>query len=214
MNITFALEIIGTIAFAISGAVVGLRYRTDIFGVLCLGIVTATGGGVIRDVILGNTPPSAFQNPIYVLTASIASVVIFAYAYYAEKSGRHVSLEFYKKLLFLMDSVGLGIFTVSGVHMAWVVSGGNNHFLCVFSGLITGVGGGLLRDMMVDQLPDIFRKHIYAIASIVGAMFTVHLYSHGYMVFAQPVGACVIIVIRLLAAHYKWNLPKAGEIHN
>ncbi len=211
-TITFLFEIIGTIAFAISGCIVGIKQNTDIFGVLALGIITSTGGGVIRDLILGITPPASFTNPVYVLTACITSLILFLYAYLKEKTGRAITIVGYRNLLLIADSLGLGVFTVLGVHAAITLYGTDNAFLCIFSGLITGVGGGLLRDMMVDQLPDIFRKHVYAVASLLGATLCLFMYREGYVLLSKQMGAIVIIAIRFLAAYYKWDLPKIHKI--
>lgn len=204
-------ELIGTVAFAISGASVGLRSCSDLFGVLALGIVTATGGGVIRDLVLGVIPPSGFTDPIYVITAAVSSAIVFAVAYLKSRHPSNLNVENWKQLLLVMDSIGLGIFTVVGVHSAISRYGTGNGFLCVFSGLVTGVGGGLLRDMMVDRLPDIFRKHVYAVASIIGAEVCLILCRLNLASFSIAAGAAVIVVVRVLAAHFQWNLPRIEQ---
>jgi len=206
-KLTLILEMIGTIAFAISGALVGIRKENDLLGVLLLGIITATGGGVLRDLILGTFPPAAFRNPIYVFTASVTALAVFAIVALELSRGRNLQLGHYSSLLLLMDSIGLGIFTVMGVQTAWGMYG-NNGFLCVFSGVATGVGGGLIRDMIVNVLPDIFSKHIYAVAAIAGAEASLILMRLGFPAYAVFAGIAVVLIIRLLAAHYEWDLPK------
>lgn len=208
LRLTFIFEIIGTIAFAISGAIVGLRKKTDLFGVVSLGVVTATGGGVIRDVILGINPPAAFVNPVYVLVAIATGICVFIVAAIKASNGVFLTKRDYRKVLLYMDSIGLGIFTVMGVQTAYFMFDVENYFLCIFCGMVTGVGGGLLRDIMVDTLPDIFHKYIYAMASVCGAILSVILFHFGYYKVAiwLPTGA--VFGLRLLASYYQWSLPR------
>ncbi len=202
------LELCGTAAFAVSGSITAIKVKADVFGVLVLGIITATGGGIIRDVILGSLPPGAFINPRYVITAAAVSLAVFLFVYFREKNGKKVAFSSLQKIFLYMDSIGLGVFTTSGVMTASQLYGTDNSFLLIFSGVVSGVGGGLLRDMMVDHLPDIFVKHIYAVASIFGAVICLMLIRSGMTGTAVYISAAVIVVIRLLAAHYKWNLWK------
>ncbi len=202
----FILEIIGTIAFAISGAMTALKKNMDMFGVAILGLTTAVGGGAVRDVILGITPPRMFSSPIYASVAICVSLVIFL------PSIRRLLMRnqmLYDYTLFVMDSLGLGIFTVMGISTAYGVSVEYNVFLLVFVGVITGVGGGLMRDMMAGNTPYIFVKHIYACASIAGALVCVLLWKPMGQSFAMFAGALVVVVIRFLAAHFQWSLPHA-----
>lgn len=149
--IVTTLEIIGAIAFAVSGALVGIRKNMDVFGVCVLGLSTAVGGGVIRDLILRETPPAMFTNPIYAIAglATCLFVLIPEIRTMVERS------EF---VLLLEDAVGLGIFTASGTMHA-LETADANAFLAVFVGVVTGVGGGLLRDVMASVPPYIFTKH-------------------------------------------------------
>lgn len=204
-----SFEMIGTVAFAISGALVAINSNMDLFGIIALGVITATGGGVMRDVVLGQLPPMAFRNPIYVLVAAVTAIIVFIAVYYGVHSRNEKDKNNFKTLLLVLDSVGLAIFTVMGVNSAWELTAEKNRFLCVFSGLVTGVGGGLLRDMTVNALPYIFSKHIYAIASMIGGEVCVLLLQAGQPIPAIWLGAFVILIIRLLAAHYRWSLPKA-----
>lgn len=206
-NLTLALELIGTVAFAISGALTGLKKETDLLGVVLLGIITATGGGIFRDILLGSFPPAAFRNPLYVMTATITALAVFAIAAIRVKWGRYAKISSNSTLLLIMDSVGLGVFTIMGVQTAWTMFG-NNGFLCVFSGVITGVGGGLLRDMIVSVLPDIFSKHIYAVAAIIGAEVELICLRLNLPQAGAIAGIMTVVIIRLMAAHYEWDLPK------
>lgn len=198
------LELIGAAAFAVSGAMTGIRKNMDIFGAFVLALTVAVGGGIIRDIILGAFPPAMFQNPIYALTAFLTCLIVFI------PQVRDL-LERSSRVMLLADSIGLGIFTVSGAMRAFEVSENPTVFLAVFVGVITGVGGGLLRDVMAGDMPYVFVRHIYATASIAGALLFCILmpYTNGYV--AMLSGAVLIVLIRLLASHYRWSLPKPGS---
>lgn len=201
----FVVNIIGTLAFAASGAMIGLNKNMDIFGVCILGLATATGGGVIRDLILGLTPPMAFRDPTYAVLALATSAVFFS------RRVRRVLMHNqrrYDRLLFWMDTLGLGVFSVAGVELAFSRSGHPTFFLLVFIGTITGVGGGVLRDLLAQEVPYIFVKHIYACASLAGAVLCAGLWRFGSMP-AMLAGIAAVVIIRVLAAHFHWNLPRA-----
>ena len=199
------VEIVGTVAFAISGAMVGLQKEMDIFGVSILGLVTAVGGGVIRDLILGITPPMTFRNPVYALVAIAVSVIVFLPFVRRVFDRVH---RLYDLLLLLMDSLGLGIFTVVGIRTAYD-AGHDGFFLLIFVGVITGVGGGIMRDILAGQTPYIFVKHIYACASLAGAVACVALWGLIGGMWSMVAGASLVVVLRILAAQFRWNLPKA-----
>ena len=205
-TLTFVFELIGTVAFAISGAITGLKKKMDIFGVVILAVVTAVGGGAIRDIVLGNTPPMTFRNPVYALVAVATGILTFipVVRKLAGKTPKAFDI-----FLLITDSVGLGIFTVMGIRTAVNAGQGENIFLLVFVGVVTGVGGGLLRDVMAGNTPYIFVKHIYASASLAGAVLCVLLWKPLGATAAMSVSAVVIIIIRFLAARFKWSLPKA-----
>ncbi len=207
-DVVSVLEIIGTVAFAISGSMTAIRNRLDLFGIVALGVLTATGGGILRDIILGIFPPTAFVHPIYVATAALVSIVVFLIMKDQYNSGRIFDKETFRLILLLGDSIGLGIFTTVGMRTAIMQYTAENGFLCVFSGVITGVGGGLLRDVVIHQFPDIFTKHIYAIASVIGAIVALFLFQMNLEFLAVHLGAVIVSFIRLLAAHYKWSLPR------
>lgn len=192
------LEIIGTIAFSVSGAVVGIRKKMDILGVTTLGIITAVGGGVIRDIIIGATPPAAFRNPVYALVAIAAALVVFL-----PFISTRINLDHF--IWILADSIGLGAFTMIGVSTG---ASFDNVFLEVFLGVITGVGGGVIRDVCSGDIPMIFIKHFYACPCIIGAVICAVMNDINPDL-AIVSGFAAIIVLRLLAAKYKWHLPKA-----
>lgn len=207
-TLLLALNLMGTVAFAISGAMTGIRKRMDILGVLILGMVTAVGGGMTRDLILGIHPPMAFRNPLYALTALGVSALVFVVLYFHMKGYERISGPRFQYLLGLADAVGLGLFTVVGVQTAVDAGWGQNLFVAVFLGTITGVGGGLLRDIMASDQPFIFVKHIYACASIGGALLCALLWNPAGQQAAMLTGAAAVVLVRVLAAHYRWNLPR------
>lgn len=204
-------DFIGTVAFAISGAIVGIHKRMDIFGVNVLAVTTACGGGMMRDVIIGCTPPMMFRNPIFVLVAVVVANIVFLLMYLHRHMPRKLACV-YGEMLFWFDSLGLAAFTVDGV-MAGVRAGySDNHFLICFLGFITAVGGGALRDVMADQMPDIFRKHIYAVAAIAGAiLMALLLHLTDSENAAMIAGFLLVLVLRKLAAHFRWDLPRVNE---
>lgn len=206
MQLLFVLEIIGTVAFAVSGALVGIEKKMDIFGVSILGLTTAVGGGILRDLILNVTPPSAFQKPIFALTAIIVSVALFIPSVRTSLENKG---KIYENLMLLMDSIGLGMFSVVGVQAAYACSPERNLFLITFVGVLTGVGGGLMRDVFAGKTPDIFKKHFYACASIIGAWICAFLWPYTGDLFSMVAGASATLILRHLAAHYRWSLPKA-----
>lgn len=202
------LEIIGTISFALSGAICALKKNMDIFGVCILGITAAVGGGVIRDITLGLTPPSALMHPHYIIISVISSVLIFI------PKIRHVITShphLYDKLMLATDSLGLGIFTVCGLKVGFDSGFSENPMLLIFIAVVTGVGGGVLRDIFAGERPYIFVKHIYACAAIAGAVLSCLLWGLSGEYIAMTAGLLLIVIIRFLAAKFRWSLPKAGE---
>jgi uncharacterized membrane protein YeiH len=198
------LELLGTLAFAASGALTGLRKNMDVFGVCILGLTTAVGGGVLRDIILGNTPPATFQDPIYAAAAVAASLVLFL------PGVRKLLMwdqALFDRFLFLMDSVGLSLFTVTGIRVTFTCIAQPSLFLLVFLGVVTGVGGGVLRDILAGDTPYIFVKHIYACACLVGALVCALLWRPAGSWAAMLSGAVLIFLIRVLSAYFHWNLP-------
>lgn len=203
--IIFAFEIVGVIAFAISGALVGIEKKMDILGISILGLLVACGGGVIRDLVLGITPPMTFRNPIYATIAILTSIAVFIYIVkFPKKAGSKTK----DAIMLIMDAIGLGIFTVMGINTAYMQEQDYSLFLLIFVGVITGVGGGILRDIMAGDRPYVFVKHFYASASIIGAIIYVLIWPHLGTVTSMFVGTGVIIALRILAAKYRWSLPK------
>lgn len=205
----FIMEIIGTAAFACSGAMVAIEKQLDLLGVVVLGVITAVGGGMTRDLLIGIQPPALFVDPVYVSTAFASSVLLFGIVRLSSKSMNVLQSVYYERILNFLDAVGLGVFTVVGIDVAVEAGYGEYHFLMVFLGVITGVGGGLLRDIMANQTPGILCKHVYACASLAGALSYTALMEIIPNTAAMVISAMLVVLIRLLARHYKWNLPKA-----
>jgi uncharacterized membrane protein YeiH len=206
------LELLGTVAFAFSGAIVAIRRRMDIFGVLVLGSTAATGGGIIRDIVLGITPPTMFINPVYFVTAAVTSLMIFVLVYYKSNVWDSRYMLFSVRIINAMDSVGLGVFTVVGINTAVASGFGEREFLMIFVGTVTGVGGGILRDLLAGYMPTVLHKRIYASASIVGGLCYIFVRTFIVDFAAMLIGAAVIILIRYLASKYRWHLPRATTV--
>lgn len=201
----FIFEIIGTVVFAISGAMVAINKKMDLFGVIILGGVTAVGGGIIRDIILGNTPPTTFLEPVYALISMVVSIMVFMPFSVKFKKKSHT---LFNNILIIMDALGLGIFTVMGLQTAYECYPETSVFLSVFVGVVTGVGGGVLRDIMAGEQPYIFVKHFYATAALIGAVVCAVLRKYIGDYLACVIGAALIVTLRLLAARFRWKLPK------
>ncbi|MBQ3574057.1 MAG: TRIC cation channel family protein [Clostridia bacterium] len=207
MGLLFSIiEFIGTITFAISGAMEAIRHKMDMFGVAMLGIVTATGGGVLRDIIIGRIPPRVFTNPRYALLAFFVALVTFIlmkifHNRATDERVRKVGDYVY----FITDTAGLAAFTVAGIEAA----GNGNAALLLFVGVISGVGGGVIRDVLAGTVPSIFRKHIYALAAAAGALVYTYLLRTAIpRSVSMTISFFLVVIIRVLARHFKWNLPK------
>jgi len=202
------LEIIGTISFAISGAVVAIKSKFDIFGVAFVGVITAMGGGIVRDILIGRYPPAVFSNFYIFLIAVIASILTFIIVY---KNKSHFTifegiLEYVNNFF---DAVGLAAFSVMGTEVAFVFGFSDNMFLAVTLGVLTGIGGGIFRDVLTDTTPYVFKKHIYALASITGAcLYYLLRMNIDSLAIISTISMFLIVVIRMLATRYHWGLPK------
>ena len=202
------LELIGVAAFAVTGAMAAMEGGADVFGVLFLSLVTALGGGIIRDLLLGDLPPRMFTSFAYVAVALGTALLMFLGAM-RHREGYLKSVAALDRFVNFFDAVGLGLFTVTGVQLAAAKTGTGNPLLLCMMGMTTGIGGGMLRDMMIGRIPKVLRKRIYAVASLAGALCYWGLLCLGLNESLSAVTACVLVVaLRLLATHYKWNLPR------
>jgi len=198
MHIPFSLiiEILGTIAFTISGVFSAMQKKLDLFGVLIIGFVTAVGGGTIRDVLIGNTPVTWMKDIITPLIILGTAIVTICFKQLVKNL---------KVTLFLFDALGLGLFTVIGIQKG--LDAGLNPGICVALGTITGCFGGVLRDLLLSQIPVLFQKEIYATACIIGGTVYVISLSFINQQFAEAIAVILICSIRILAVRLNWKLP-------
>ena len=195
----YVLDLFGTMAFAVTGAFKAIEHRADIVGIIILATITGLAGGTIRDVLFGKTLPNSLIDPTYVIITVISAIVLFL-LYSKMKKHWNIFLKF--------DPVGLGVFTVIGATFAYNLFG-MNFLIIVLSGMLTGIGGGILRDVFVNQTPIVFVKELYASASFIGAIvfyFTLLITNEVYA--ATILGIILTTGLRLVAMKYNWNLPK------
>ena len=206
-KLLFVLEFIGVAAFAVSGAMTAMEKKADVFGVIFLAVTTALGGGIIRDVLLGELPPKMFTSYTYVLVAVFAAVLVFTDAYVRREKYRS-NADKLDAVNNIFDAVGLAVFTVSGMNMAININGMENPFLLIILGMVTGVGGGMLRDMMLGVMVKVMRKRIYAVASLAGgALYYILLVLNVNEIVSVMAAMIFIFILRVLATVFKWNLP-------
>jgi uncharacterized membrane protein YeiH len=189
-------------AFAVTGAFKAIERKADIVGILFLATITGVAGGTIRDIIMGHFPPHSVSDPYYaIITVSTGFVIFFLY----QKMQKHWNL-FLK-----FDAIGLGVFTAIGATLAYQTYGMN--FLAIaLSGIVTAIGGGILRDIFVNEVPIVFVKELYASASFLGVIvFYIILASGSNLQTATISSIIAVTVLRLVAMKYNWNLPKARE---
>lgn len=209
MTFFLVCEWLGTAAFAISGAMVAIDTGMDLFGVIFLAMITALGGGTLRDVLIGYFPPRMFTNYQFLLLAVFCAVTVFLLAdLYKE---RYVQSERgIERVNNVFDAIGLGVFAVSGARIGMEAGFTDNAFLVTFLGMTTAVGGGMIRDVLLQRIPFVLNKRIYAVAAIAGALtYWVIEYVFRMPVMAYSVGWLVTVTLRMLATIYKWNLPRA-----
>lgn len=207
------VEILGVIAFSVSGAMVAIRRKTDLFGVILLAIITAHGGGLTRDVIFSFSPPAIFGLKYYVLICVIVAIIVFLFA----RKFSHTYLENELKIEHIndvFDALGLGVFAVIGVRVAIEQGHSSDALICITCGLLTGICGGMLRDVLTNYTPFVLVKRIYAVAALIGASVYYVLYIYGSAIhinetFAIIIGVAVTFILRILAMTFKWNMPIA-----
>lgn len=206
------MDFIGTIAFALSGAVLAIERNMDIFGVNILAVVTATGGGMIRDIMMGRIPPAMFRNPSYVLISVITANLCFVFFFMKARKKVAISdsmVKMYAKVFFWFDTLGLAAFSVDGVYAGMSAGKSRSVFLLTYLGVMTGVGGGIIRDLLAMKMPAILVRYVYACASIAGSLLMAVMLEHkANLNLSIMAGFLTVILIRCLAARFRWNLPK------
>lgn len=193
----FAIDILGTIAFAISGVLVAMEKKLDLFGVLIIAFVTAVGGGTLRDMLIGNTPVVWMRESVYIFT--ILGTVVFAILFVNQ-------LKYLRKTLFLFDTIGIGLFTMVGIEKG--LSAELTPIMCIILGTITASFGGVIRDILCNEIPVIFHKEIYATACILGGVsyfLLIQLPIDG--AYAYITAILIIILVRILAVKFHIALP-------
>ena len=203
------IEVIGVIAFSVSGAMVAIRRKTDLFGVMLLAILTALGGGLLRDMIFSFTPPAIFGLKWYLLLCVVVSVIVFLIARKYSKTYLENETKI-EHINDIFDALGLGIFAVMGTKVGIEHGFVNDAVITISCGVITCIGGGIIRDVLTISIPFVLVKRIYAIAAIWGSSvyYVLHLFeiNDGIAIVA---GVSVTFILRLLAMIFKWNMPKA-----
>ena len=196
-KIYLTVDILGTVAFAISGVLVAMEKRLDLFGVGIIALVTAIGGGTLRDMLIGNTPVTWTTTPMYMYIILGAVIVTILF---------QSRLKYLRTSLFLFDTIGIGFYTMIGINKG--MEAGLEPLICITLGTITASFGGVLRDILCNEIPVIFRKEIYATACILGGA--------GYFLLRQTplpegyaylLGVVIVIGIRLAAVRYHITLP-------
>ena len=199
VTLLFTLDLIGTFVFALSGAASGVKNRLDPFGVGVLAFVAGNAGGVTRDVLIGALPPAAIDDWRYVAVSLAAGAVTFVW---------YPSVKRWRPIVLLLDAAGLGLFAVAGTEKA--LAFGVNPFVSALLGMLTGIGGGVLRDLLVNEIPVVLRHDLYALAALSGAALVVggHLL-HWAPTASTVAGAILCFGIRFVAIRRGWNLPPA-----
>ena len=201
-------DYIALVSTAITGTIVAIDRRLDMIGVWFLALVSSFGGGVLRDVLLGNTPPIFFTHYHWLLLVTAVSMALFLTVRFWRGWWRPHVRAYTDKINNVLDAVGLAAFTMSGVQLASAAGHTSNPFLCVFMGTITAIGGGVLRDISVMQTPRVLRKRVYAVASILGGILYWTLLHVGLAdELSWIISMLVIIAVRICATVFRWNMP-------
>ncbi|AGO17352.1 trimeric intracellular cation channel family protein [Glaesserella parasuis] len=196
----FIQDLIGTIVFAISGAIAARQHKMDIFGMFVLAFVTGVGGGTLRDVMIGSTPVFWMKQPIYVLMISVAVVIVAILK-------NQIDRDYWKKGLLIFDAIGLGVFTVIGVQKG--LDFGLHPLICVALGGVTGCFGGLIRDILRNEVPVILQKEVYVTASLVGGIIFILFRDAGFESnWIDVATVTTVIAIRMLTIKFNMHLPK------
>ncbi|MGH8854066.1 MAG: trimeric intracellular cation channel family protein [Telluria sp.] len=198
-TLVLTLDLVGTFVFALSGAAASARRRLDIFGVLVLSFVAANTGGIVRDLLIGATPPAAISDWRYLAVSILAGLVIFFWSPIINRL---------RNAVLIFDGAGLALFCVAGAHKALVF--GLEPVMAALLGMLTGIGGGIARDVLLSNVPAVFRSDIYAVAALAGASVVVIGDALQLPATATAcAGAALCFGLRLAAIRFDWHLPKA-----
>jgi len=197
VSVPTVLDLLGVAVFAVSGALAAVRSRLDVFGVVVLAGVTAIGGGVVRDVLLGITPPTTLRQWPYLIVPAVVGIVVWRF---------HPAVARLRRAMLLADALGLALFATTGTAVA--LAAGAPGVTAGLVGVTTGVGGGVLRDVLLREVPLVLRAEVYAVAASLGAVVVVA--GDSLDLPATPVliaGALAVAVVRILALWRRWNVP-------
>ncbi len=195
----YVLDLFGTMAFAVTGAFKAIEKKSDIVGIIILATITGVAGGTIRDIIIGKVPPNSIADPAYIVITVVTGIVIFLLFSRLKK---------HWNLFLKFDAIGLGVFTIIGATFAYNIFGLN--FLAIaFAGIVTAIGGGILRDVFVQETPIVFVKELYASASFIGVVvFYFILVLDGSLYLATILGIIITTGLRMVSMKFNWNLPR------
>lgn len=198
-NFVLILDLLGTFVFAISGAMAAVNRRLDVFGILVLSFVAGNFGGITRDLLIGAVPPAALTHGSYLLVSVLAGLITFFW---------YAGVDRLRSPVLLFDAAGLSLFAVSGAQKA--MEYGLNPVMAALLGMVTGIGGGMTRDVLLAEIPQVLRSDLYAVAALAGACVVVigNMLGVPYGVSA-PAGAALCFGLRLMAIKYGWHLPTA-----
>lgn len=199
-----AFDLAGTFVFALSGATVAVRHRLDLFGVLVLSFAAGNSGGIARDVMIGAVPPAALNDTRYVLVSIVAGLITFFW---------YRIIDRLRSPVLIFDAAGLGLFAVAGAMKA--VSFHVGPVAAILMGMLTGIGGGMVRDVLVREIPTVLRTELYAVAALIGAAIVVGgILLHVPSSLAACFGAALCFGLRFMAIRRGWQLPIAGPLEN
>ena len=198
-TLVLALDLVGTFVFALAGATAGARRQLDIFGIAVLSFATACSGGIARDLLIGSTPPAALSDWRYVAASLLAGIIAFRW---------HTLIERMRTPVQLFDAAGLGLFAVTGTHKA--LAFGLHPAMAALLGMLSGIGGGMVRDVLLARIPIVLRSDLYAVAALAGAAVVAIGSLFGLAPAATALtGALLCFGLRMVAIHRDWQLPKA-----
>jgi uncharacterized membrane protein YeiH len=203
-DLLLVLDLAGTFVFAISGAMLGVRRSLDIFGILVLSFVASSAGGITRDLLIGAVPPAAIRDWRYLAVALVAGLLTFFL---------YSLITRVRTAILIFDAAGLALFAVAGTQKA--LASGLNPLMAALLGMLTGIGGGIVRDLLVARTPVVLRSDLYALAALAGAVLVVVGHGLNWPIVPTAIaGAGVCFALRLMAIRYGWNLPGAGTIES
>jgi uncharacterized membrane protein YeiH len=203
LTVVYLLDVFGTAVFAVTGAFKAIEHKYDIVGIVIVATVTGIAGGIMRDLLFGFHFPTALSNPVYIIVTTIIAICVFLL---------YGKLRSESKLFIIFDAVGLGVFTFIGAYIASLYFG-ENPLLIIIGGVITAIGGGIIRDVLVNEHPIVFTKEIYAAASFLGVVVFYALeVAQVNLEISATATIVIVIAVRLLAVKRNWNLPRVTSL--